>query len=71
VLSRRVDGVLLVVGAGTVKREQARKAKTQLEAVGAPLLGTVVVNLEVDATAYASYYESEEAAPGGAASSSR
>ena len=71
VLSRRVDGVLLVVGAGTVKRDQARKAKAQLEAVGAPLLGVVVVNLEVDSSPYSTYYESEEAAPGGAASSSR
>jgi non-specific protein-tyrosine kinase len=71
VLSRRADGVLLVVGAGTVKREQARKAKAQLEAVGAPLLGVVVVNLEVDSTPYGDYYESEEAAPRGAASSSR
>jgi Mrp family chromosome partitioning ATPase len=71
VLSRQVDGVLLVVGAGTVKRDQARKAKAQLEAVGAPLLGVVVVNLEVDNTPYSTYYESEEAAPRGAASPSR
>src|SRR5262245_22489023 len=71
VLSRRVDGVLLVVGAGTVKRDQARKAKARLEAVGAQILGLVVVNLEPDVTPYAGYEETEEAAPGGAASSSR
>jgi capsular exopolysaccharide synthesis family protein len=71
VLSRRVDGVLLVVGAGTVKRDQARKAKAQLESVGAAVLGLVVMNVEVDSSAYATYYESEEAAPRGAASSSR
>ena len=72
VLSRRVDGVVLVVGAGTVKRDLARKAKAQLEAVGAVVLGVVVVNVEAATAApYATYYESEEAAPRGAASSSR
>ena len=51
VLSRRVDGVLLVVGAGTVKRDLARKAQAQLEAVKANVLGVVVVNLDFDAAA--------------------
>jgi hypothetical protein len=31
----------------------------------------VVMNVEVDSSAYATYYESEEAAPRGAAPSSR
>jgi Mrp family chromosome partitioning ATPase len=71
VLSRWVDGVLLVVGAGTVKRDLARKARAQLEAVKANVLGVVVVNLDFDAAPFASYYESEGAAPGGAAPSMR
>ncbi len=71
VLSRWVDGVLLVVGAGTVKRDLARKARAQLEAVKANVLGVVVVNLDYDATPFAPYYESEGATPGGVAPSMR
>src|SRR5690554_2450082 len=41
VLSRKVDGVLLVVQLGAVEREAARQAKTLLENVKAPLLGIV------------------------------
>ena len=69
VLSRRVDGVLLVVGAGTVKRDLARKARAQLEAVQAPVLGVVVVDLDFDAAPFAAYYDgqSEGAPPEGAA----
>jgi protein-tyrosine kinase len=70
-LSRRADGVLLVVGAGTVKRDLARKAQTQLEAVGAPVVGVVVLNVDFDAGAFDSYFESEGAAPHGAAPPSR
>jgi non-specific protein-tyrosine kinase len=64
VLSRKADGVVLVVGAGTVKRDLARKAKAQLEAVGAPVLGTVVVNVAFDVTPFAPYYDGEGAAAG-------
>jgi len=37
-----VDGVLLVVGAGSADRHEVRKAKDQLEAVGTPLIGAVL-----------------------------
>lgn len=57
VLSAKVDGVLLVVGAGTVTRDLALRAKAQLEAVNAPVLGLVVNNVPFDATALGGYYE--------------
>ncbi|MBI3970306.1 MAG: CpsD/CapB family tyrosine-protein kinase [Chloroflexi bacterium] len=64
VLAPKVDGVLLVVGAGTVKRDVARKAKVQLEAVNARVLGLVVTNVPFDAAAFGQYYESDESAQG-------
>ncbi len=57
VLSAKVDGVLLVVGAGTVKRDLARKAKAQLEAVNANVLGLVVNNVPFDAGAFDGYFD--------------
>ena len=63
VVSSKVDGVLLVVGAGTVRRDVARKAKAQLVAVNARVLGLVVNNVPSDAAAFASYYEDAERRP--------
>jgi Mrp family chromosome partitioning ATPase len=57
VLSAKVDGVLLVVGAGKVKRDVARKARAQLEAVNARVLGVVVNNAPVDLAGLDQYYE--------------
>jgi len=37
-----VDGVLLVVGAGSADREEVRRAKEQLEPIGTPLIGAVL-----------------------------
>jgi capsular exopolysaccharide synthesis family protein len=37
-----VDGVLLVVGAGSGDRDEVRKAKEQLEPIGTPVLGAVL-----------------------------
>jgi non-specific protein-tyrosine kinase len=59
VLSRKVDGVLLVVGAGRVKRDLARKAKAQLEAVNARVLGLVVNNVPFDASEFDGYYDTK------------
>jgi Mrp family chromosome partitioning ATPase len=56
-LSAKVDGVLLVVGAGKVKRDLARKAKVQLEAVNANVLGLVVNNVPFDAREFDGYYD--------------
>ena len=57
VLATRVDGVLIVVGAGVVKRDLARQARAQLEAVRANVLGIVVTNAPFSERAFASYYE--------------
>lgn len=57
VLSAKVDGVLLVVGAGKVKRDVARRAKAQLEAVNAHVVGLVVNNVPFDSASAASYYD--------------
>ena len=57
ILSAKVDGVVLVVGAGKVKRDVARKARAQLEAVNARVLGVVVNNAPVDLAGLDQYYE--------------
>jgi len=36
------DGVLLVVGAGSADRQDARRAKEQLEPIGTPIIGAVL-----------------------------
>jgi capsular exopolysaccharide synthesis family protein len=57
VLATRVDGVVIVVGAGVVKRDLARQARAQLEAVRANVLGVVVTNAPFNERAFATYYE--------------
>jgi Mrp family chromosome partitioning ATPase len=37
-----VDGVLLVVGAGSADRDEVRRAREQIEPVGTPLIGAVL-----------------------------
>jgi Mrp family chromosome partitioning ATPase len=44
--ARIVDAVLLVVGAGTADRDEVRRAKEQLDAVGTPNLGAVLNRFE-------------------------
>lgn len=55
VLATKVDGVLLVVSAGTTKREQAQRAVERLRKVNAHILGAVLNNAPIDATMH-SYY---------------
>ncbi len=45
-LAARLDGVLLVVASGRTRREAARRAKEQLDRVGARLLGTALSNVK-------------------------
>jgi non-specific protein-tyrosine kinase len=52
VLSRRVDGVLLVVSAGRTRREHAARARQVLERAGARLLGVVLNNASVGDALY-------------------
>ncbi len=56
VLATQVDGVLLVLSLGKVKRELARKAKTLLENVSARILGVVLSNAPYDARDFRDYY---------------
>ncbi len=58
VLSQKVDGVLLVVSAGKTKRENARKAQTQLEKINARVIGAVLNNIKAESGAQYYYAES-------------
>ncbi len=57
-LSAKVDGVVLVIGAGKTRREHARKAKALLDKVNARLIGTVLNNVRFDSSLQ--YYYSED-----------
>jgi non-specific protein-tyrosine kinase len=52
VLSRRVDGVVLVVSAGRTRREHAARARQVLERAGARLLGVVLNNASLEDAVY-------------------
>jgi non-specific protein-tyrosine kinase len=52
VLSRRVDGVVLVVSAGRTRREHAARARQVLERAGARLLGVVLNNASPEDAVY-------------------
>jgi non-specific protein-tyrosine kinase len=55
VLSAKVDGCLLVVGAGIAKRDHLKRARAALEAVHANVLGVVVNNVSPDDGAFIPY----------------
>jgi non-specific protein-tyrosine kinase len=48
VLGTRVDGVLLVVQAGQTRREQAKRAKQQLEKLHIRVIGAVLSGASLD-----------------------
>jgi non-specific protein-tyrosine kinase len=52
ILSRKLDGVLLVISAGQTKRDRAIKAKAMLEKANARVIGVVLNNARVDTSAY-------------------
>jgi len=54
-LAPRVDGVLLVVDAGSTRRDVARRARAQLEKVNARLLGVVLNNVPLDSQMFGYY----------------
>lgn len=57
ILSRTVDGVMLVLKYGQTRREQFRRSIDQLEAIGAPMLGCVLNDVKRSAGGYGySYY---------------
>ncbi len=55
VLGTRVDGVLLVIGAGQTKREHAKRAKDLLEKVKVRVIGVALTNVGLD-SALGGYY---------------
>lgn len=57
-LASKVDGVLLVVKAGTTKREHVLAAKDRLEKVNARLVGSVLANAPLD-TSLQRYYNGQ------------
>jgi capsular exopolysaccharide synthesis family protein len=73
ILSTMVDGVMLVVHGGRSSRAVVRRAKQQLQDVGAHLFGIVLNNVKLEGSDYyyysgyySGYYSDEEAAPEGA-----
>jgi polysaccharide biosynthesis transport protein len=58
VLSKSVDGVILVIRAGETIRQMAKNGVAQFEAVGAPILGAILnaVDLGRDSYYYYQYY---------------
>jgi non-specific protein-tyrosine kinase len=48
ILATRVDGVLLVVDSGRTRRDAARRAKQQLDRVGARVLGATLTNVRAE-----------------------
>jgi capsular exopolysaccharide synthesis family protein len=56
VLSQQVDGVVLVVRAGTTAREAVRQAAMRLKSVKAPIIGAVLNDVNLRHPHYATYY---------------
>jgi capsular exopolysaccharide synthesis family protein len=70
ILSTMVDGVMLVVHGGRSSRAVVRRAKQQLQDVGAHLFGIVLNNVKLEGSDYyyysgyySGYYSDDEAAP--------
>ncbi len=61
VLASKVDGVLLVIRAGTTKRDHAQRAKALLEKVNARLVGAVLNNVRMDISLHRYYAEQKQA----------
>jgi capsular exopolysaccharide synthesis family protein len=55
IISRSVDGTLLVLMFGKTRRELLRRSIEQLVTVGAPLLGCVLNNIDVNRSGYYGY----------------
>ena len=68
-----VDGVMLVVHGGRSSRAVVRRAKQQLQDVGAHIFGIVLNNVKLEGTDYyyysgyySGYYSDDDTAPEGA-----
>lgn len=56
VLATKVDGTILVLGAGKARRDAAKKAKRTLEELSGRFLGVVMNNVKLDHEAQSGYY---------------
>jgi succinoglycan biosynthesis transport protein ExoP len=61
ILSRLVDGVIMVVHGGRSTREAVRRARQELESVGAKIFGVVLNNVDLRHEGYDGYYYSQYA----------
>jgi len=59
ILSKLVDGVIMVVHGGRSTREAVRRARQELESVGAKIFGVVLNNVDLRHDAYDGYYYSQ------------
>jgi len=65
ILSRLVDGVVLVIEAGQTRREIARQAVANLKRAGGNMLGTVLNRVSQNRGGYYDYYTSRRRKSGG------
>jgi polysaccharide biosynthesis transport protein len=56
VISTLVDGVVLVVRGGETPKDAVKKANAHLVAVGAPILGAMINNVDLDSPEYVYYH---------------
>jgi capsular exopolysaccharide synthesis family protein len=56
ILSRMVDGVIMVVHGGKSTRHVVRRARHELESVGAKIFGVVLNNVNLRQEGYDDYY---------------
>ncbi len=65
VLSKKTDGVILVVSAGKTLREEAKRAARQIQTVGGTIFGVITNTVEPDQRSgyYYSYYGYTEKSP--------
>ena len=61
ILAQEVDGVILVLASGKVKKDYAKRAKELLDQVGAKILGAVLNKVKVETSEYYyNYYEGSD-----------
>lgn len=56
IIAQEVDGVILVLASGEVNKDYAKKAKEQLDKVGAKILGAVLNKADIKTSEYYYYY---------------
>ena len=57
ILSRYVDGVVLVVHGSRTSKDAVKKAERKLSKVGGKFLGALINNVNINGTEYTYYYD--------------